>query len=87
VKYKASVRVIGWVKLTADVRSITKYVAAKMSRKKGNASPSTSAAFTAGKGEPIMVLSCHPVMPTKTTRPISTRTTVLVPSGWSRGST
>ncbi len=60
VKYKASVRVIGWVKLTADVRSITKYVEAKMSRKKGNASPSTPAAFTAGKGEPIMFSAATP---------------------------
>ena len=39
VKYNASVRVSGWVKLAAEFRSITKYVEANSSRKKGGSAP------------------------------------------------
>ena len=48
VKYKASVRVIGWMKLAANCRSGTKYVEANSSRKNGRTRPSASAARTPG---------------------------------------
>ena len=43
VKYRASVRVIGSVKLAAEFRSITKYVEANSSRKNGRSKASASA--------------------------------------------
>ena len=44
VKYKASVRVSGWVKATAEARSITKYVEAKRIMYRGTINPSASTA-------------------------------------------
>ena len=48
VKYKASVRVSGWVKLAAEARSITKYVAANSTRYNGMIIPSASPARRPG---------------------------------------
>ena len=48
VKYKASVRVSGWVKAAAEDRSIRKYVEANSNRYRGRINPSASAACTPG---------------------------------------
>ena len=48
VKYKASVRVSGWVKAAAEACSIRKYVEANSSRKRGTIKPSAPAAGTPG---------------------------------------
>ena len=48
VKYKASVRVSGWVKAAAEARSIRKYVEANSSRKRGTIKPSASTACAPG---------------------------------------
>jgi hypothetical protein len=48
VKYKASVRVIGSVKLAEEFRSITKYVEANSNRKNGRIKASAPAARTPG---------------------------------------
>jgi hypothetical protein len=44
VKYKASVRVSGWVRLAAEFRSSTKYVEVNSSRKNGRTKATASAA-------------------------------------------
>ena len=48
LKYRASVRVSGWVKLAAAARSSRKYVEANSSSYKGMISPSASNARIAG---------------------------------------
>jgi len=48
LKYRASVRVSGWVKLPAAARCIRKYAEANSSRYKGMISPSASAARRPG---------------------------------------
>ena len=48
LKYRASVRVSGWVKFAAEACSITKYVEANSSRYKGMINPSASAARSPG---------------------------------------
>jgi hypothetical protein len=87
VKYKASVRVIGWVKLAAEFPSITKYVEANSSRKNGRIKASASAARTPGYREPVMILTAQTTTPATTSRPISSRTAVSESHGRSSGST